>query len=68
MKKTYFLHESSYVDDNVNIRVGTKNWHFSHVQSGAVIGDSGFGLVTENNVQYRTKLLWHRSSCQSRKR
>lgn len=35
----YFVHESSYIDDNVEIGKGTKIWHFSHVQSGARIGE-----------------------------
>ena len=35
---SYFVHESSYIDDNVEIGDGTKIWHFCHVQSGAVIG------------------------------
>lgn len=34
----YFVHESSYVDDNANIGAGTKIWHFSHIMSGSVIG------------------------------
>ena len=34
----YFIHESSYVDDGAVIGAGTKIWHFSHVQSGAIIG------------------------------
>lgn len=33
-----FIHESTYVDDNVSIGSGTKIWHFSHILSGAVIG------------------------------
>lgn len=33
-----YIHESSYIDDNVNIGQGTKIWHFCHVQRGAVIG------------------------------
>ena len=33
-----FVHESSYIDDNVTIGEGTKIWHFCHIQSGAVIG------------------------------
>lgn len=42
--KKYFVHESSYVDDNVNIGDGTKIWHFSHILSGASIGkDCSFG-------------------------
>jgi UDP-2-acetamido-3-amino-2,3-dideoxy-glucuronate N-acetyltransferase len=35
----YFVHESSYVDDNVTIGAGTKIWQFCHIQSGAVIGE-----------------------------
>lgn len=34
----YYIHESSYVDENVEIGDGTKIWHFSHIQSGAKIG------------------------------
>lgn len=34
----YFVHESAYVDENVEIGEGSKIWHFSHVQSGAKIG------------------------------
>ena len=37
--KTFFVHESSYVDDGVQIGRGTKIWHFCHVQGGAVIGE-----------------------------
>ncbi|MEG0392711.1 MAG: DapH/DapD/GlmU-related protein, partial [Anaerovoracaceae bacterium] len=40
----YFVHESSYIDDNVEIGKGTKIWFFCHVQSGAKIGeDCSFG-------------------------
>ncbi len=34
----YFVHESSYIDEDVQIGEGTKIWHFCHVQSGARIG------------------------------
>jgi UDP-2-acetamido-3-amino-2,3-dideoxy-glucuronate N-acetyltransferase len=34
-----FIHESSYVDDGCEIGAGTKIWHFSHVMSGARIGE-----------------------------
>lgn len=34
-----FVHESSYVDDDVCIGEGTKIWHFCHIQSGAKIGE-----------------------------
>ncbi|MGB2983188.1 MAG: acyltransferase [Candidatus Bipolaricaulia bacterium] len=33
-----FIHESSYVDNDVEIGQGTKIWHFSHVMSGTRIG------------------------------
>lgn len=49
----YFVHESSYVDDDVIIGRGTKIWHFCHIQSGAVIGeDCSFGqnVNISNNV------------------
>lgn len=34
----YYVHESSYIDDDVLIGEGTKIWHFCHIQSGARIG------------------------------
>lgn len=36
----YFVHPSSIIDDNCQIGEGTKIWHFSHVMSGAVIGNN----------------------------
>jgi UDP-2-acetamido-3-amino-2,3-dideoxy-glucuronate N-acetyltransferase len=51
--KNYFVHESSYVDDNVEIDEGTKIWHFSHVQSGSRIGKKcslGQNVNIGNNV------------------
>jgi len=38
-KRNYFVHESAYVDQPCEIGEGTKIWHFSHVQSGARIGE-----------------------------
>lgn len=35
----YFAHESSYVDEGAEVGSGTKIWHFSHVMSGAKIGE-----------------------------
>lgn len=49
-----FVHESSYVDDNVQIGSGTKIWHFCHVQRGAVIGENcslGQNVNVANNVR-----------------
>jgi len=51
--KKYFVHESSYVDDNVEIGEGTKIWHFSHIQSGTKIGGKcvfGQNVNVANNV------------------
>ena len=36
----YFKHESAYVDDGCVIGAGTKIWHFSHIMSNCVIGES----------------------------
>jgi len=38
LKIEYFVHESSYIDDNVIIGKDTKIWHFSHILSGSKIG------------------------------
>ncbi len=61
----FFLHQTSIIDDNVSIGDGTKIWHFSHVQSGASIGENctlgqnvnisanvkiGDGVKIQNNV------------------
>jgi UDP-2-acetamido-3-amino-2,3-dideoxy-glucuronate N-acetyltransferase len=34
----YSVHESSYVDDDVEIGAGTKIWHFCHILSGVRLG------------------------------
>lgn len=50
----YFCHSSSYVDDNVNIGEKTKIWHYTHIQSGAVIGKQcslGQNVNIGNNVK-----------------
>ena len=50
----YFVHETSIVDDNVEIGENTKIWHFCHVQSGARIGKScsfGQNVNVSNNVK-----------------
>ena len=52
-KKDYFVHKSSFVDENVEIGDGTKIWHFSHVQSGVRIGKKcvlGQNVNIGNNV------------------
>ena len=34
----YFVHESSYIDDNCRIGPNTNIWHFCHIMSGSAIG------------------------------
>lgn len=49
----YFVHKSAFVDENVTIGENTKIWHYSHLQSGAVIGSScslGQNVNVSNNV------------------
>ncbi len=49
----YFVHESSYIDDNVKIGEGSRIWHFCHIQSGAQIGKRasvGQNVNIGNNV------------------
>ena len=46
---SYFVHESSCVEEGSSIGNGTKIWHFSHVMSGASIYDS---VTLEGGVSY----------------
>ncbi len=61
----FFAHESSFVDNNVNIGDDTKIWHFSHILSGSNIGRNcsfgqncvvgpkvniGNGVKVQNNI------------------
>ena len=61
----YFVHESSYIDDNVKIGDGTKIWHFCHVQKGAIIGENctigqnvnvACNVVIGNNVKIQNNV------------
>tara|TARA_Y100001958_G_C21248089_1_gene580316 strand:- start:8156 stop:8734 length:579 start_codon:yes stop_codon:yes gene_type:complete len=52
--KMFFVHESSYIDENVEIGSGTKIWHFSHIQSNVKIGENtslGQNVNISNNVK-----------------
>jgi UDP-2-acetamido-3-amino-2,3-dideoxy-glucuronate N-acetyltransferase len=54
MEKKYFIHKSSYVDDNTTIGDGTKIWHFTHIQSHVKIGSNcsiGQNVNIANNVK-----------------
>lgn len=65
MEKEYFVHESAYVDDHVELGAGTKVWHFSHVQSGSKIGKNcslgqnvniGNNVIIGNNVKIQNNV------------
>lgn len=50
---SFFVHESSYVDENVSIGEETKIWYFCHIQNGASIGRKcslGQNVNISNNV------------------
>jgi len=52
--KLYFVHSTSFIDDDVEIGEGTKIWHFCHIQSGARIGKQcsfGQNVNVSNNVK-----------------
>jgi UDP-2-acetamido-3-amino-2,3-dideoxy-glucuronate N-acetyltransferase len=54
-----FIHESSYVDDNVTIGSGTKIWHFSHILSNCDIGEDcslGQNVVIGPNVSIGSRV------------
>lgn len=58
-EKNFFVHESSYVDDGVNIGEGTKIWHFSHISKGATIGSGcnlGQNVFVGNGVRIGNKV------------
>lgn len=51
--KNVFVHESSFIDEDVSIGEGTRIWHFCHVQKGARIGKNcslGQNVNIGNNV------------------
>lgn len=72
MKKNYFVHESSYVDEPCKIGEGTSIWHFSHVMKGCTIGSKcnigqnvfiasgvkiGSNVKIQNNVSVYTGII-----------
>lgn len=54
-EKEYYIHESSYIDDNVKIGAGTKIWHFCHIQQGAEIG-AGCSLGQNVNISNEVRI------------
>ncbi len=62
---SYYVHESSYVDDGAIIGRGTKIWHFSHILAGARIGENcsfgqnvsvAGGTLIGNNVKVQNNV------------
>lgn len=71
-QKNYFAHETAVIDDNSTIGRGTKIWHFSHIMSDSVIGEScnigqnvvispqvvlGKNVKVQNNVSIYTGVI-----------
>lgn len=53
MGNDFFIHESSYVDEDCKIGCDTRIWHFSHIMKGAEIGERcniGQNVVISPNV------------------
>ena len=51
---TFYIHETSVIDEDVSIGEGTKIWHFCHIQSGVTIGEKcsfGQNVNISNNVK-----------------
>ena len=51
--KNVSIHESSYIDENVQIGKNTKVWHFSHILGNCIIGSNcslGQNVVVGPNV------------------
>ena len=64
-KKKYFIHRSSYIDDNVKIGEGTKIWHFCHILKNTSLGKccslgqnvvAGPNAVIGNNVKIQNNV------------
>jgi len=63
--KDVYIHESSFIDDNVEIGQGTKIWHFSHILKDSKIGNScnfgqnvvvGPNVIIGNNVKIQNNV------------
>ncbi len=53
-KRSYFVHKSSYIDDNVRIGNGTKIWHFCHIREDSSVGKNciiGQNVMIDSNVE-----------------
>lgn len=65
VREKYFIHQSSFVDENVEIGQGTKIWHFCHILRNTKIGKNcvlgqnvmvGPDVVIGNNVKIQNNV------------
>lgn len=72
MEKNFFAHETAVIDEGSSIGTGTKIWHFSHIMTGAKIGENcnigqnvvvspgvvlGRNVKVQNNVSIYTGVI-----------
>ncbi len=72
MSPDYFAHETAVIDEGCNIGKGTKIWHFSHIMTGARLGEKcnigqnvvvspdvvlGNNVKVQNNVSIYTGVI-----------
>jgi UDP-2-acetamido-3-amino-2,3-dideoxy-glucuronate N-acetyltransferase len=72
MDEEYFAHETAVIDEGCKIGKGTKIWHFSHIMTGAEIGEKcnigqnvvvspgvklGNNVKVQNNVSIYTGVI-----------
>jgi UDP-2-acetamido-3-amino-2,3-dideoxy-glucuronate N-acetyltransferase len=70
--KEYFAHETAVIDDGCKIGRGTRIWHFTHIMTGAVLGENcnlgqnvvvspevilGRNVKVQNNVSIYTGVI-----------
>ena len=65
MEKEYFIHPTAVVDEPMEIGEGTKVWHFTHIMSGAQIGENciigqnvfiGSGALLGDNIKVQNNV------------
>jgi UDP-2-acetamido-3-amino-2,3-dideoxy-glucuronate N-acetyltransferase len=65
MERKYFVHPTAIVDEPVDMGEGTQIWHFSHIMSGARIGEHciigqnvfiGKGALLGNNIKVQNNV------------
>lgn len=74
MSNKFFVHETAIVDEGCKIGEGSKIWHFSHIMSGAILGEDcnigqnvvvspgvilGNNVKVQNNVSIYTGVICH---------